>query len=200
MFQWNCAAQTFCSLIQPKHKVMTTSFLRHVSIGRQWSFCPESPETKSLKCRLKKTSKLRVTGLCAGNSSGIGEFPAQMASYAENVFIWWRHHDKMWSDSLRLLLLISELLWNSTSGTLGLTVKNDYHQVNIYFGHLQIPILCTFTSQALRSHDDAPNPIYVSPGNYVTLDTAVWVVKQCCRHRVPEPVRQVRGKIDPACT
>ena len=22
-----------------------------------------------------------------------GEFPAQMASYAENVSIWWRHHD-----------------------------------------------------------------------------------------------------------
>ena len=40
----------------------------------------------------KKTSKLRVTGLCAWNSPGTGEFPAQMASYAENVSIWWRHH------------------------------------------------------------------------------------------------------------
>ena len=38
--------------------------------------------------RSKKTSKLRVTGLCAGNSPGTGEFPAQMASYAENVSIW----------------------------------------------------------------------------------------------------------------
>ena len=43
-----------------------------------------------LRRRSKKTSKLRVTGLCAGNSSGTGEFPAQMASYAENVSIWWR--------------------------------------------------------------------------------------------------------------
>ena len=34
--------------------------------------------------RSKKTSKLRVTGLCAGNSQGTGEFPAQMASNAEN--------------------------------------------------------------------------------------------------------------------
>ena len=42
---------------------------------------------------LKKTSKLRVTGLCAGNSPGTGEFPAQMASNVENVSIWWRHHD-----------------------------------------------------------------------------------------------------------
>ena len=41
----------------------------------------------------KKTSKLRVTGLCAGNSPGAGEFPAQMASSAENVSIWWRHHE-----------------------------------------------------------------------------------------------------------
>ena len=44
------------------------------------------------RCRWKKTSKLRVTGLCAGNSPGTGEFPAQMASNAENVSIWWRHH------------------------------------------------------------------------------------------------------------
>ena len=42
--------------------------------------------------RSKKISKLRVTGLCAGNSPVTGEFPPQMASNAENVSIWWRHH------------------------------------------------------------------------------------------------------------
>ena len=42
--------------------------------------------------RSKKTSKLRVTGLCVGNSQGTGEFPAQRASNAENVSIWLRHH------------------------------------------------------------------------------------------------------------
>ena len=42
--------------------------------------------------RSKKTSKLRVTGLCVGNSPGTGEFLAQMASNAETVSIWWRHH------------------------------------------------------------------------------------------------------------
>ena len=45
--------------------------------------------------RSKKTSKLRVTGLCAGDSPGNGEFPAQMASYTKNVSIWWRHHDNI---------------------------------------------------------------------------------------------------------
>ena len=43
--------------------------------------------------RSKKTPKLRVTGLSAGNSPVTGEFPAQMVSNAENVSIWWRHHD-----------------------------------------------------------------------------------------------------------
>ena len=33
-----------------------------------------------------------VTGLCAGNSPGTGEFPAQMVNNAENVSIWLRHH------------------------------------------------------------------------------------------------------------
>ena len=42
--------------------------------------------------RSKKTSKFRVTGLCAVNSPVTGEFPAQMVSNAENASIWWRHH------------------------------------------------------------------------------------------------------------
>ena len=32
-----------------------------------------------------------VSGLCAGNSPVTGEFPAQRASNAENVSIWWRN-------------------------------------------------------------------------------------------------------------
>ena len=43
--------------------------------------------------RSKKTSKLRVTGLCVGNSPRPGEFPTQMASNAENVSIGWRHNE-----------------------------------------------------------------------------------------------------------
>ena len=42
--------------------------------------------------RSKKTSKLRVAGLCAGNSPVTGEFPPQMVCNAENISIWWRHH------------------------------------------------------------------------------------------------------------
>ena len=50
----------------------------------------------------KKTSKLRVTGLCAGNSPVTGEFPAQMASNAEIVSIWWRHHGSMNYDLINI--------------------------------------------------------------------------------------------------
>ena len=42
--------------------------------------------------RSEETSKLRLTGLRERNSPVTGEFPAQRASNAENVSIWWRHH------------------------------------------------------------------------------------------------------------
>ena len=45
-----------------------------------------------IRVQIKENIKLRVTGLCAENSPGTGEFPAQMASNAESVYIWWRHH------------------------------------------------------------------------------------------------------------
>ena len=41
----------------------------------------------------QRHQQLRVTGLCAGNSPVTSEFPAQMASNAENVSIAWRHHE-----------------------------------------------------------------------------------------------------------
>ena len=49
--------------------------------------------TRLFMRRSKETPKLCVTGLCTGNSPVTGEFPAQMAINAENVSIWWRHHE-----------------------------------------------------------------------------------------------------------
>ena len=45
----------------------------------------------------KKTSKLRVTGLCEGNSPVTGKFPAQRASNAENGSIILRHEEMGWA-------------------------------------------------------------------------------------------------------
>ena len=53
--------------------------------------------------RSKKTSKLRVFGLCERNSPVGGDFPAKRVSNAENVSMWWRHHarDHLWCISVR---------------------------------------------------------------------------------------------------
>ena len=59
---------------------------------------------------IKKTSKLLVIGLYAGNSPGTGEFPAQRASNAENVSIWWRHHENYLS--FRILQLPPRWIWD----------------------------------------------------------------------------------------
>ena len=63
--------------------------------------------------RWKKTSKLRVTGPCAGNPPVTGEFPAQRTSNVKNVFIWWRLHG-----ILRHLISSSTGQWNSEKSCL----------------------------------------------------------------------------------
>ena len=73
----------------------------HITVTSWWGRwrlkSPASPlfTPPFIQWRSKKTctSKLCVTSLCVGNSPETGEFPAQMASSAENVSIWWRHHD-----------------------------------------------------------------------------------------------------------
>ena len=66
---------------------------RHNGHDTVWNHQPHDCLLNRLfRRRSKKTSTLRVTGLCVGNSPGTGEFPAQMASNAENVSIWWRQH------------------------------------------------------------------------------------------------------------
>ena len=63
--------------------------------------------------RSKNTSKLRVIGLCAENSPLIDEFPAQKASNAENVSIWWRHHES-YERTLRTNLVARRSYDNTT--------------------------------------------------------------------------------------
>ncbi|KFQ37359.1 Endonuclease V, partial [Merops nubicus] len=43
---------------------------------------------------------------------------------------------------------------------------------------------------ALRSCSSSSKPLYVSVGHRVCLQTAVRLVSSCCRHRLPEPIRQ----------
>ena len=57
--------------------------------------------------RSKKIWKLRVTGLWGGNSQVTSEFPAQRASNAEYVSIWWRHHFQKPAPSQRLEIVVN---------------------------------------------------------------------------------------------
>ena len=63
----------------------------YITVTSWWARqCLKSPH----ECLLnRRRSKLSVTGLWEGNSPGTSEFPAQMASNAESVSIWWRHHN-----------------------------------------------------------------------------------------------------------
>ena len=61
----------------------------------------------------KQTLKLRVTGLCEGNSPVTGEFPAQMASNVENVSIWWRHHGDVTVVYTVYLQVSTHLTWSA---------------------------------------------------------------------------------------
>ena len=65
--------------------------------------------------RSKKTSKLRVNGLCEGNPPDTGRFPSQRASDVENTSIWWRHHD--------ILLKIENNKSMSRGDTVGLSPR-----------------------------------------------------------------------------
>ena len=86
--------------------------IKHVHYSLQWhhnkhdGVSNHQPHECLLNClfrrRSKKASKLRVTGLCAGNSPVTGEFPAQTTNYTENISIWWRHHAKTYHSWPRL--------------------------------------------------------------------------------------------------
>ncbi|XP_053939416.1 endonuclease V isoform X1 [Cuculus canorus] len=43
---------------------------------------------------------------------------------------------------------------------------------------------------ALRSCSNSSKPLYISVGHKVCLETAVHLVKSCCKYRIPEPIRQ----------
>ena len=70
-----------------------SKYLCKTWIYNAWEHAHKSLQWRHNQCiGSKKTSKLRITGLCEENSPVTGEVPAQRANNAENVSIWWRHH------------------------------------------------------------------------------------------------------------
>ena len=68
--------------------------------------------------------------LCVGNSPATGEFPEQMASNAENVSIWWAHHERGARTINGILILASALLPQrqdrAKTGKFKLSISNKY--------------------------------------------------------------------------
>ena len=97
MFWFSMVPVSFANILQ--YYFIATKTVLYTTMTRHNGRCSVSNHqphdcllNRLFRRRSKKTTELRVTGLCAGNSPGTGEFPAQMASYAENVSIRWRHH------------------------------------------------------------------------------------------------------------
>ena len=90
--------------------------------------------------RSKKTSKLRVIGLCVGNSPGPGEFPAQMTSNAETVSFddvimrWWQRGFELhesWQQTLHHdYFRVSE--WHARSGLYLHKNSNSYRWLSAW--------------------------------------------------------------------
>ena len=113
--------------------------------------------------RSKKTSKLRITGLCAGKSPGTGEFPAQMASYAENVSIWWRHHDispKVMLPHRQAIYLLNRTDLCDLIRNCNYLSRHRIDEASLYFWFKHIVNLTRFNSKTLSdgqthlSHDE----------------------------------------------
>ena len=58
--------------------------------------------------RSKKITKLRVTGLCEGNSPMTDAFPAQRASNADNGSIWWHYLGELCHRGLEPLIMVQK--------------------------------------------------------------------------------------------
>ena len=83
----------------------------------------------------KKTSKLRVAGFCKGNSPVTGEFPTQMASNAENAFIWWRHRDGVDFSVHSMVPMIAWTHWKDVEACKSQHLRSpmSVFAINLYF-------------------------------------------------------------------
>ena len=91
-----------------------------------------------------KTPKLGVTGLCTGNSPGTDEFPPQMASNAENVSIWWRHHVASMAPKWNhhLMLIYMDIFVYSIDKTWKSTFRCTAWDVVTTLTHAWVPNIC----------------------------------------------------------
>ena len=92
------------------HEFWTLQWLNNERMGVSNHQPHDCLRIRLFRYRSKKTSKLRTTSFCEGNSPVTDEFPVPRASDAENASIWWRHHEytnsehKGWCDESYLIV------------------------------------------------------------------------------------------------
>ena len=93
--------------------------------------------------RSKKTLKLRVSGLCVGNSPG----PVNSPHKGPNVSIWWRHHVQHFDYTLSHTFCIAlpardcKGFWKTVAQS-----HNAFHITGIYFSCMQSQSTCRLTN------------------------------------------------------
>ena len=105
-----------------------------------------------------QTSRLRVTGLCEGNSSVTGEFPAQRPSNAESVSIRWRDHEVI--TLIRSVIAYCVLLcqWDKGIPWLWFCLSNTcilhkIHQMPLVWTHVINPLWGEIHRSPVDSHN-----------------------------------------------
>ena len=123
--------------------------------------------------RSKKTSKLRVTSLGAGNSPETGEFPAKIASNTENVTIWWRHHVMSCKESNNLCTVVTNCLSAYSRVTL-VFITNDerlfyYTNISLSRAHKQF----STPTHTLSSMNSTKDVLHLSPNHTYNRNVGV---------------------------
>ena len=87
--QWSGVLPPYAESFRTQHMFSISIQWRH---NEHDGATNHQPHECLLKVRIKENIKAPRHWPLWGNSSVSGEFPAQRASNAENVSIWWRHH------------------------------------------------------------------------------------------------------------
>ena len=111
--------------------------------------------------RSQKISKPCVTGFCEGKAPVTGEFPAQRASSAENISIWWHHYVYNCNRATNDLLIYGNgrnCKWKSTPCTnrifpfpiCCLSIRSV--RVNLYDHHIINGLLSAYTDIGIKTN------------------------------------------------
>ena len=132
------------------------------------------------RCRSKKTSTLRVTGLCEGNSPVTGEFSAHKASNAENVSIWWRHHIPRYQPGFHIYCRAHF----NVRGRFMLKGTYDMTQVHMFDKYLCLAVsplnsICPITCVSLGDYDAGHGICYRKYFSIICHDVNLWCPFLC---------------------